>query len=82
MQELAKNYVECNKRKGETEMVAGFLEDLHFNQGQCESLARLTQEQIEPSNWVKQQKGRITASSFHNVHTKVSTLLAVKTRPL
>ena len=76
MQELAKNYVECNKRKGETEIVAGLLEDLHFNQGQCESLGS------KPSNWVEQQKGRITASSFHDVHTKVRTLLAVKTRPL
>ena len=58
------------------------LEDLNFNQGQCESLGRLTQEQSKSSNWVGQQKGRITASSLHNVHTKVSTLLAVKTRPL
>lgn len=54
MQELARNYVECKQGKREPEMGAEFLESLHFNQEQCESIDRLTWEQSESSNWVEQ----------------------------
>ena len=87
MDELAQSYVEENQGKSEAEMVAGFLESLHFTPQQCESIEQIIRAQSESSDWVEQRKGRITASNYHDVYTEVNTHLAgrkkvVKTKPL
>ena len=79
--ECAQMFASHRKGEGEVTTINGFLESLHFTQEQCDAIESLCSE------WVEQRKGRITASKFHEVHTKVNTLMAgrkkvVKTNPL
>ena len=45
-------------------------------------LEKATRSQAKSELWKNQRKGRITASNFHNVHTKVTTLLRKKGEPV
>ena len=53
---------------------------LSFTQEQCNAIEQATHRQRDCNNWYNQRKGRLTASSFHNVMTaknpeKVATKL-------
>ena len=87
LKQCAEMFASHHKGEGEVTMVTSFLESLHFTQGQCDVIERATRSQSLYWEWVEQRKGRITGSKFHDVHTKVNTLIAgrkkvVKTKPL
>lgn len=87
LNQVAEKFASEHKGEGEVTIVTGFLESLHLSQNQCDSIEKATRAQSQCTEWVEQRKGRITASKFHEVHTKVKTLLAgrkkvVKTKPL
>ena len=67
--------------------MTGFLTSLHLSQNQCDSIEKATRAQRQCTEWVQKRKGRISASKYHEVHTKVKTIMAgrkkvVKTKPL
>ena len=85
--EAAAIYSKAHENKEEPEYVADFLESLHFTKEQCQIIERESRGQGDSSYWSEQRKGRITASVFHDVHTKVQRLLArrkrvIKVKPL
>ena len=52
-----------------------FLQKLSFKDSQIIELEKGTRSQVHSNFWWNHRKGRITASKFHDVHTKVQTLL-------
>ena len=47
---------------------------MSFSDRQLQELEKATRAQSKPNVWFKQRKGRITASKFRDVYTKVNTL--------
>ena len=91
LNQVSEKFASEHMGEGEVTIVKGFLELLvellHLSQNQCDSIEKATKAQSQCTERVKQRKGRITASKFHEVHTKVKTLIAgckkaVKTKPL
>ena len=76
LNQVAEKFASGHKGEGEGEVtiVTGFLKSLHLSQNQCDSIEKATRAQSQCTEWVEQRKGRITASKFHEVHTKVKTL--------
>ena len=58
----------------EDELVAKYFEKLSFSDRQLHELEKSTRSQSKSTAWYKQRKGRITASKFREVFTKVNTL--------
>ena len=75
LNQVAEKFASEHKGEGEVTIVTGFPESLHLSQNQCDSIEKATRAQSQCTEWVEQRKGRITASKFHEVHTKVKTLL-------
>ena len=46
-----------------------------FNDCQISELEKVTRSQATSNTWVNQRKGRITASNFHDVYTKINSKL-------
>ena len=87
LNQVSEKFASEHMGEGEVTIVKGFLELLHLSQNQCDSIEKATKAQSQCTERVEQRKGRITASKFHEVHTKVKTLIAgckkaVKTKPL
>ena len=82
-----KKFASEHNGEGEVTIVTGFLASLHLSQNQCDSIEKATRAQRQCTEWVQKRKGRISASKYHEVHTKVKTIMAgrkkvVKTKPL
>ena len=54
--------------------VSDLMKSMALDCDQVASLQAATVEQSDCEQWIEQRKGRITASNFHRVHTKVNTL--------
>ena len=78
--EAATLYAQENENKEEPEYITNFLESLHDTQEQCDIIEKVSRGQGDTTDWHEQRKGRITASVFHNVHTKVQTIIAGRKR--
>ena len=76
MTEAAFVYSQEHINKEEPEYVANFLESLHYNPEECLTIEKISRGQGDSTDWREQRKGRITASLFHDVHTKVQTIIA------
>ena len=77
--------LEENPDTEEDELARLFSEKLSFNDSNLHELEKATRGQQCQRAWSAQRKDRITASNFHDVYTKVKTLLrmrgqAVKTK--
>ena len=51
-----------------------FTNDLKLSKNQIQNIYTATKEQSDSQIWFDQRKGRITASKFHQVYTRVNTL--------
>ena len=66
------------------EIAEALFYSLSITQEQCDAIEQATQRQRDCDVWYKQRKGRLTASSFHNILTaknpeKVATNLMENT---
>ena len=81
-----KKFASEHNGEGEVTIVTGFLASLHLSQNQCDSIEKATRAQRQCTEWVQKRKGRISASKYHEVHTKVKIMAGrkkvVKTKPL
>ena len=59
-----------------------FSQKLSFSAGSIVELEKANRSQAKSKVWKNQRKGRITASNFHDVHTKVATLLRKRGEPV
>ncbi len=85
--EAAALHLQTYSNNGEPELISHFLESLHYTGEQCDTIEKVSRGQGDSSDWHEQRKGRITASVFHEVHTKVQTIIAgrkrvIKVKPL
>lgn len=80
MTDAAALYTETHTNMAEAEYIAGFLETLHYTTEMCEVIEKSTRGQGSSNDWIEQRKGRITASIFHEVHTKVQTIISGRKR--
>ena len=78
LQDIADNLLKENPDTEEDELARLFLEKLSFNDSNLHELEKATRGQQCQRAWSEQRKGRITASNFHNVYTKVKTLLRMR----
>ena len=60
------------------EKIRMFTQKLSFSAGCIVEHEKATRSQAKSEVWTNQMKGRITASNFHGVHTKVTMLLRKK----
>ena len=61
--------------KEEFELATLFSQHLSFNDANIKELEKATRGQSASRHWMNQRQGRITASNFHDLHTKVKKLL-------
>ena len=80
LQEIASEILEKNPNASEDELTRLFSEKLSFNDSNIKELEKATRNQSSQNIWKEQRKGRITASNFHDVYTKVETLLRMRGR--
>eukprot|EP00795_Rhopilema_esculentum_P003527 gene3527-2010_t len=71
--EIVSNIVK-NSTKDPDQILETFLAKLSFNDDQLRELEKVTKSQSSSRDWYKQRKGRITASKFHDVHSKMQAL--------
>ena len=57
-----------------------FLTEAQISKDQVNRIEQETREQHSNPLWRKQRIGRITASNFHNVHTKTETIIKSKAK--
>ena len=60
------------------QLIEKFASLLSFNDSQISELEKATRNQASSKVWWDQRKGRITASRFHDVHTKIQGILRRK----
>lgn len=72
--EVAK--MECKDINDEAKLLSTFMNRLTFSDRQLDELEKATKGQSSNRMWKKQRAGRITASNFHEVHTKVKSISA------
>lgn len=60
----------------EQAMLETFMSKLSFNDSQLNELEKATKGQASNKIWKEQRRGRITASNFHDVSTKVQAIMA------
>ena len=60
------------------QLIEKFVSLLSFNDSQISELEKATRNQASSKVWWDQRKGRITASRFHDVHTKIQGILRRK----
>lgn len=70
--------MECDDVNDEAKLLNNFMDKLTFSSKQLDELEKATKGQSSNRMWKKQRVGRITASNFHEVHTKVKSILASK----
>ena len=75
LQELADKVLATCTSEEESELVNSFSQLLSFNDNSLKELEKATRDQSRSYTWIQQRRGRITASNFHEVYTKVKTLL-------
>lgn len=76
--ELAELLIDKHADENEDNLIVMFSEQLSFNDASLKELEKATRGQSSKRAWVEQRKGRITASNFHDVYTKVKTLLRMR----
>ena len=64
------------------DVIDRFTNCLTFNDRQIHELEKCTRNQSNSQYWWDQRKGRITASHFHKVHTKMQTILRRRGNPV
>ena len=57
-----------------------FLTEAQISKDQVNWIEQETREQHSNPLWRKQRIGRITASNFHNIHTKTETIIKSKAK--
>ena len=72
--EIADNIAVVANSIPEDELISNFFGKLSFSDRQLQELEKATRAQSKSNVWFKQRKGRITASKFRDVYTKVNTL--------
>lgn len=70
--------MECADITDEANLLCTFMDRLTFSSRQLDELEKATKGQSTNRMWKKQRTGRITASNFHEVHTKVKSIIASK----
>ena len=73
--EIADKVLSMANSKEECELASSFSQCLSFNDSSIKELEKATRGQSMSRQWIQQRQGRITASNFHDVYTKVKTLL-------
>jgi len=66
---------ECSNENN-AKMLETLMEKLTFSDKQLDELEKATKDQSSSVMWKKQRVGRITASNFHDVHTKIKSISA------
>ena len=75
LKEIADKVLSITSSKEEYELASIFSQCLSFNDNSIKELEKTIRGQSVSRHWIKQRQGRITASNFHDVYTKVKTLL-------
>ena len=75
LKELADKVLSITKSKEECELATLFSQHLSLNDASIKELEKVTRGQSLSRHWINQRQGRITASNFHDVYTKVKKLL-------
>ena len=73
--EIADKVLSMANSKEECELASSFSRCLSFNDSSIKELEKATRGQSMSRQWIQQRQGSITASNFHDVYTKVKTLL-------
>ena len=73
VKELSNKYA-YNESNTLLENVVEFTRSLNVSKNQIEHLKNLTKEQASPELWLEQRWGRMTASNFHRICSRMNTL--------
>ena len=80
--DIAENIIETLTGADKEELIKAFAAQLSFNDFQLAELEKVTRNQASSHYWWEQRKGRITASRFHDVYTKVQVLFRNREKPV
>ena len=69
-------YVTKQKGMSEAELVRGFMESLTLTEETQTAIEQNTRGQADSLLWFELRKGRIAASKFHDVYTKVNSVVS------
>ena len=69
-------YATKHEGMSEAELVCGFMESLTLTEETQTAIERNTRGQADNSLWFELRKGHITASKFHDVYTKVNSVVS------
>lgn len=72
--EIAEEVKSQCKDDSEAKLLESFMSKLTFSDKQLDELEKATKDQAKSDMWRKQRIGRITASNFHEVHSKVKSI--------
>ena len=78
LQEIGEILIDKHPNENEDKLISMFSEKLSFNDASLQELEKATRGQTGQRTWVEQRKGRITSSNFHDVYTKVKTLMRMR----
>ena len=70
---MAKSFVKTHNMTSEN-VVDNFVRFIQLNAGQIKSIYQNTIKQSESEEWVEQRKGRLTASKFKRIYTRMQSI--------
>ena len=73
--DAGREFILTNPNLSEQGKISKFLETCQINDTQKEKIKKETRGQSDNRNWREQRKGRVTASKFREIHTKVDSIL-------
>ena len=73
--DLATEFSSKKEGKSEEDVIREFLEKLTFSESSIRELGKASRDQSNSDVWKGQDKGRITASNFHDVNGEVKKLM-------
>ena len=80
--DMAEIFVDNHEGLNEGQLVSLFLEQCRLSQIDCENIEKDTRLQSECEEWHRQRNGRLTASVFHDIYTKVNTMIKYPSKKL
>ena len=73
IKELASTF-QIDENCSQEENIKKFTNSLHLSEAQIADIEEATREQSSSNDWFTQREGRITASNFHKIFTRIETL--------